>query len=392
MIIICEPQCAGFEHVEFNAALIATVRSAFPEEEISFYAEREHLALVKAELTTRAVDGIAYFRIEIPPRTAYAHRRFPAEMRLYRHIFDTAKDLGIQRILFSSTTGPGLIAMKVHMRRYRHVRCVVVPHSDLESLMKKRPSLKPFVPSSYLDLPFWFRFSFLYGNGERLKYLVLGQSIKEQICLKYPKLEKIIRSVDHPYFYRESDDFIPFRDGVIRFGSLGVGVGNKGIDLFIKMGEEFCHAGARNKPEFIHIGPLSKKVVVPKSSPVKIPSHYSPLNRKDYDFYASSIDYAVFLYKRTSYRLSASGTLFDAFSYLKPVIALKTPFFEYYFKTMGDIGYLCNDYREIKEVVIRILNETPLDRYAEQRNNILRGRERLRVPELAKGLVDLWED
>jgi len=43
MIIICEPQCIGFEHAEFNAALLSVIKHAFPDEEIMFVAEKEHI-------------------------------------------------------------------------------------------------------------------------------------------------------------------------------------------------------------------------------------------------------------------------------------------------------------------------------------------------------------
>ena len=43
MIIICEPQCIGFEHVEFNAALITLIQYAYPNKKILFLSESEHL-------------------------------------------------------------------------------------------------------------------------------------------------------------------------------------------------------------------------------------------------------------------------------------------------------------------------------------------------------------
>ena len=36
MIIICEPQSIGFEHSQFNAAMITVVKYAFADEEVIF--------------------------------------------------------------------------------------------------------------------------------------------------------------------------------------------------------------------------------------------------------------------------------------------------------------------------------------------------------------------
>ena len=55
-------------------------------------------------------------------------------------------------------------------------------------------------------------------------------------------------------------------------------------------------------------------------------------------------------------RLVASATFLDALSYVKPGIYLRNPYVEYYFEQMGDIGYLCDSYEEMREVVLAILS------------------------------------
>ena len=67
--------------------------------------------------------------------------------------------------------------------------------------------------------------------------------------------------------------------------------------------------------------------------------------------------------------------MLDAFSHLKPIIALKTPLSEYYFNKMGDIGYLCQSYNDAIGAVMEILETRPLDRYHAQQENILKKRD-----------------
>ena len=385
MIIVCEPQCAGIEHAEVNAAFLAALRSAWPGHRIIFFAEKAHTGHVTACLSREHVSGIEHSEVCLPPRGLANHRRFPAERRLARRIFETAERENATEVIFTSATNAGLVSIKLILRKFPARRCAVMMHATLETLLKKRPPLKPLVLGSYLELPFWFRPAFLWGNNSRLRYIVLGQSILENLCRAFPKLKGTAFAIDLPYFYRPPEDFTPFKHGAVRFGSLGVASKGKGSDRFFELADEMCPTAGGHKAEFIQIGQVDRKLKYGRTA-VEIPRKDSFLSREEYDGHAREIDYAVFFHKPSSYRLTASGSLFDAFSHLKPVIALRSPFFEYYFKLMGDIGYLCADYKEITETVARILEERPVKRYLAQRENILKGREKIGVAGIGREL------
>ena len=384
MIIICEPLCRGFEHVEVNAALLAVVHFAFPDEKVLFLAEEEHLERVSKTLLLHSVTGVEFLPVEIPLRLS-SFKTVPAELRLCREVFELANKNGVSKVIFSTITSPGLISVKTIIREFKEIKCVVIPHHILETLIERPSFRKP------LEIPFWFRFWFFWRNTDRLKYLLLGSSIQKQLTFLFPRIESRIRSIDLPYFYKEPDEYIPKKDNIIRFGSFGVGHRGKGTDLFFKMADEIYHKKTRYQHKFVLIGHINDRGIRDLSSDfVDVPSPDTPLVRKDFDLLARNVDYAIFLYMPTSYRLTASGALFDAFSHLKPVIALRNPFFEYYFETMGDIGYLCDSYDEIKEVVIEILENGVTERYMNQRDNILRGREQINICELAKRFKEIW--
>jgi glycosyltransferase involved in cell wall biosynthesis len=267
---------------------------------------------------------------------------------------------------------------------------VVVLHSILESALKKRPSLQPFKLRSYLEIPFWFRLPLLYGNSKRLRYLLLGASVQEQICKKFPKLRPFTGVIDIPCFYKEPAAFTPFEHRTIRFASLGVGVKDKGIDLFFRLAKDLQELKSQYRAEFVHIGPLGRKIACLKNEFVQIPSGDTVLSRNDYDRHIASIDYVVLLHKPDAYKVSPSATIFDAFSHLKPIVAMQNPFFEHYFEQMGDIGYLCADYNKVKSVVKYIICETPLQQYLKQREAISKGREMLNIAELARKIKSAW--
>lgn len=386
MIIICEPQCAGFEHTEVNAALLAVANNAFPDEEILFLAEKEHVQQVMKKLKAHSVENVTCEVVEIPTPGTINLVRLPAELRLIKQVFELAIKNKCSKILFASVTSAGLFAIKILLKKYKEVSCLVVPHGILESVVK-RPSVLPW------HFIFWFRFAMTFGNTERITYVVLGESIKERLCRELPIVKDRIKSITLPTFFKNPQNIPKVESNVIRFGTFGVAHLKKGFDLFFKMAEEVKGCSTSLTPEFILIGHIGDKLL--KNGPydfASVPSPDTPLSRERFDQYANNIDYAIYFYKPTSYQLTASGALFDAFSFVKPIIALRNPFFEYYFKTLGDIGYLCDSYNEMKMVILEILNNKPTERYKQQQTNIITGREQFNLQNVGKQFKYIWEE
>jgi hypothetical protein len=383
MIIICEPQCVGFEHVEVNAALIAAMSCAFPQEEILFLAEKEHLELVSGMLEDQHVK-IQSREIGVPPRFLSNFRRLPRELLLCKNVFDIARNNAANKVVFISITSPTLISIKVLLRFFNEIECIAIPHSILNTITK-RPSLVP------TETPFWLRFWLVFGNMKRLRYLVLSPYIKERLSMSLPKIGQYVRSVDLPYFFDAEKDSRRFNPDLIRFGAFGVASRSKGTDIFVAMAEEILHAHTPFVPEFVVVGHITNKTIEAlKQDSVIIASSDRPLSREDFETRAKSVDYALFLNRPDAFDLVASGSVMDAFSYVRPIIALKQPVFEYYFKTMGDIGYLCESYEEIKERILSILVNKPDERYRAQQCNILNGREQFSPMAVSSQLVTLW--
>lgn len=379
MIIIFEPQCVGFEHTEVNAAMIAIIKNAFRNEDILFIGEKEHLKLVKKILDRRTIY-INYREIIIPPKDQSNIRRFRLEYKNVKKVFNLARLSGAHKILFSSVTSPTLISIKVILRDFKELKVIVVPHSILERV-------KSILYLLYETI-FWFRFWISFFNMDNLRYLVLGPSIEKELLKKLPHIRKYVCSIDHPYFFLENK-ITKLNEDCITFGFLGVGIKYKGIDQFFKLAED---TGETNS-KFLLVGQLMEEIPEASEKHVQLLSSDAPLSRKDYEEYIKDIDYAVFLYRKEKFRFIASGTLFDAFSNLKPIIALRSPYFEHYFNIMGDIGYLCDSYGEMKETIHEILNNKPKQRYIAQQLNILKGRKKISIDQLSRDFLnlDIWK-
>src|SRR5271157_379715 len=372
MIIVCEPQSIGFVHAEVNSAMLSVIAHAYPEERITFLGGKEHLDIVKKNLEDRGVTGIEYVPIKIPKQNFRNYKRFIEDLIICRNALELAAKNGTRKVIFTSVTSSCVVSLKILLRLYRHVDCLVVTHDIMEKILKA-PSMLP------VEAPFWFRLILPAFNTKRLRYLVLGEPIKENLSRILPRVDEYVDAIDMPYFFCPPESLRPLPDGALRFGAFGVGALGKGTDRMFKLARDVKNK-ADGGHEFVLIGQIVdrtvREMVDAPGFAATVPSPDKPLSREDFDRLARSVHYAIFLYDPHTYRLTASGALFDAFSYVTPVIAIRNTFFEYYFKALGDIGYLCEDVDEVERVVLDIINDRPAERYLAQKRNILEARKR----------------
>lgn len=385
MIIICEPQCVGFEHYEFNAALITVTKYAFTNETVMFMAEKDHLSLVKKILDSNSVE-VEYMEIKVPPRNLIAPLLFPFELVLIKKVFTIARNLNCDRIIFSSIRRPSLVSVKLMIRMHNDINCAIVLHNIIESVTKK--------PYELTEIPFWLRFWLTFRNSSRLRYIVLGHSIEIELIKLLPSLKSYVTSIDLPYFFqstnkKESVQIVS--QNVIKFGFFGVANMRKGADHFFKLAKDLKDKKTKYKPEFILIGWVEDKKLMKIADNVFIPSCDKPLSIHDYGKYAEKVDYALIFHRPEQHQLTAIASFLDAISYLKPIIAINNPFIEYYYNKMGNIGYLCNDYNEMINVLLEILDTNRNKVYINQVDNLDNGRKYLSFKTISEKMAKIWD-
>lgn len=382
MIIACEPVCHGFEHALVNAAVLSVVAEAFPGQEVLFLADEGHIGCVASDPVINARAGITFEPLALPARKSSGPKRFKHEFSVVATLFETAEQRRASLVLFTCISDETLRAIKLLIPRFPRIRCAAVLHGVLASVLK-RPSLFPWKNRNA------FRTWFLKQNSPQLTYILMGDSIERALVARFPAMAPHVVSIDLPYRFARPGRHEPFGDRTVTFGSLGVIRKAKGSDAFLRLANEVAASRHSWKPRFVCVGPVVDKKLHKLLGPsVTVPSPDAPLSVDDFASYARQLDYAVFLHGADAYTLTASGALFDAFSYLKPLIALRNPFFASYFEKMGNIGYLCDSYEDIKRTVMGILDNPPVDEYMIQRQTLLMGREQLEVSALAATLRD----
>jgi hypothetical protein len=249
-------------------------------------------------------------------------------------------------------------------------KTLVALHGDIGVLKIKRKK-----PTTYL-LKSSIKHFFKY-RSKHIRLVIYGETIAEeltQLNKKYIRKNDII--IDHPCNFdtileKESNS------SKIVISNIGVGIINKNSQNIFELANTLSTEITNNKLEFKQIGNISKEVLKYQNQYVTILNNNRFLPFEIFKKNIINSNYFIFFFKKNSlYDLCPSGTFFDAIKYEKPIIAFKTSYFEYYFKKLGNIGYLCNDLNEMESVIKKILKSNT-NEYSVQVANLKKAKELL---------------
>ncbi len=177
--------------------------------------------------------------------------------------------------------------------------------------------------------------------------LVLGDSIKKNL-FKYAKhdtVEKNIVAINHPYYSvnQSAEVSNQLEKGVIKVAIVGTIKNkdkenierlNKALDGIESVAVYSVSTSDFDLSSFKNITVLNKK------------NRHLP--RKDYDGIISKMDALYFPYSSDTYRVSASGAVYEAISKQKPIISMENDYFRNLFSQFGEMGYLFKDFEELR--------------------------------------------
>lgn len=375
MILVCEPLCEGYEHVEFNAALLSAVRKGLGEP-VTFLAEAGHLGLVSKRAAEMGLEG-ASFRALGPSKRTLGLGGALSQMRRHREALELARHRDARAVVFCSTGASGLLALKL-LCAHAEPPCVVVPHGILDSLGPNGGDP-------------WFPSALRMRNPAGLRYLFLSPTIESEVLSRVPSLSGATAAIDHPYLFADPPAHDP-QTPPVRLGSLGVARGGRGLDALVEVARAALSLRT-GKVSFVHVGPVQDPDLAEKARDVVSFPLRGWTPRAEYEREVARLDYALFLAPPDAFRFSVSGAFMDAVSMLKPVVALRNPFFEHCFERMGDIGYLCDTVWQVQELIGQLAHRFPRSHYRAQQEELRKGRSVFgpeAVGEAVRGAFEKW--
>lgn len=215
---------------------------------------------------------------------------------------------------------------------------LVCLHGELELLLVNEKSRKSGILSRILQ---FLITQYFKGDRYSLKMLLMGDSIRKnfQSCVVKKNMSLFI--LDHPYIHKSSFVNNHIFSSVLKLGTVGAMSINKGADQYIRL-LEMVKADNLQNLQFYVIGKAEGDVYNRLSIANAIfPCGVKKMcSRESFDKHVSELDYILFFYPVDSYRLTASGAVYDAIMQEIPIISIKNDYFVYLFEKYGKFGYL----------------------------------------------------
>ena len=214
-VIMVEPQCTGFAHVQFNAALLATLQHERGDRSIEFWAEPEHAALVTGCLATHSGFPVTCRDLGVKGGAASRWARFAQEHRFYKTLLARAAHRGAKLVVFSSVGSSSLIALKLCLQSApAGLTVLAVAHSVLAELLRN--------PKRFWNYPLSIKVALRLVCPSQLKLIALsavGASSTKEVCPC-----ATMHALDHPYLFTPRTAPVDLCSGEgrsIRIGVLG---------------------------------------------------------------------------------------------------------------------------------------------------------------------------
>lgn len=375
MYLFAELQMQGNKHVEVNAGLLQIIIDSFAQQDGIVISDNYHAKILQGKINKAEhlkFDTFQYSGDKELKKT-YTPIKVWRELKLMNRCFRIAKKNRAEVIVFASAFPFTAPFMNIYSNLYRQ-RIIVGMHGDLGILSVKKSKLTTQIVRKTISM-------FLRKRSRYTTLLFYGEPIRKKLFELFPSIyKKNTIAIDHPYSFNV--DFVEKKlTKPIIIASIGTSIITKNSHFIYETAQYQKQNITNNKIQFIQIGNVSNQVMSFSNNLVeRFSSSQNFLLFNEFEKGLRNANYFIFFMTNNSYYdLCPSGTLFDALKYCTPIISLKNPFFEYYFKLFGNIGYLCENVQEMSELISHILSTNNSKEYSLQQYNLLTARNRISI-------------
>lgn len=379
MIIIFEPQCAGFAHEQFNAGFLYGYSLAYPQERIIYFGEKEHIKCIKAVFSSAnlAFDEIEFEEVEIPEPNRLSKISVAFEYyQIFKKMLHYASENNCNKIALLSIYSYNLIPLKllIQLRHKNAFRFQIMMHGTLEFVKRNNFS----IPFSSLSIKLFnrlgkmFKLSGVYFNSKptnkylyekifkasllllgnaNISYYVFREDSLKSVKKYLPNMQQYFKSIDLPYIYKDMSKMgsvTPAKKRV--FATIGQGDIYSVQKVVRKLNSDVNINVNSYEVRILGFGKWKQDGL----APIKHIGNGRILARAEIEEQIKDVQYVLFFYDPDSYELMTSGSFFDAIAYCKPMIFLKNHCFDYYYQNYK-FGYRCENIDEMIATIRKIL-------------------------------------
>ena len=425
MIIVCEPICKGHSHEKFNTGFLHGLRQAYPQEKILFYADISHILTIKSILERYKItlENIEYIPIKFWPTESLA-----ALIRyyfLFKRILADVCAKGSDKLFLLCFSSSILYILKRLKKRqvFSRVKFTLVCHGEFEYIADdyrdkehvQADSGRPFLEkirkinavnitrkilnafrrccyataahwSGVLKSMFRLRFSLkemlLWQRSGDFKYILLGphviENTKKYIDVNGLDFHTVVLPTPFP-------DPLPCPvNKFVKFAVFGYGY----AAMIQKVLASLSNMQLNSPYEIRIIGGNNRGT---EGYPnIICPHPNKALSREEMERYVPDIDVFLVLYDKSLYRLSCSGSIMEALSYMKPVLHFENDCINAFNKKERPIGICCESVENMAVVMADIINNYSdyILKFKEYRLNILTVRKKVAIDNNLQALRD----
>ncbi|MDO4230380.1 MAG: glycosyltransferase family 1 protein [Capnocytophaga sp.] len=347
------------QHEMFNRILLKALMLHFT---VSVYSGKSSWKKMKEELGENTFQNTKI-------RTFFLPEGASAFPNLIRYVLSAIYNIGIllsskkKDILIYNFNNPLSIATINALNVLLKRKIIVFCHGELELLITNEGGALAKL------LRFFVRRFFL--NKKRLLHLqfcVLGDVIIQNLKPIIGDKTNNFFSIDHPYeFENNNPSNSKNLNQILKIGTVGTLSKFKGLDHFLELAKSIKVQNLNVNLSVV--GSVTDKKEEFENLGVQIHGKGELLKREDFDREIANLDYILFFYANDKYKVTASGAVFDAIKWRKPIIALKNDYFSYLFEKYGTIGFLCENISEMEQNIKLCLENQKLytfDNYLEK--------------------------
>jgi hypothetical protein len=367
MILVFELTWDGLSHAPGNSHLVQMIAHAFPERAVRVHGGAAHLQQLQSFPDLVALPNVSFQSVRLHPDPALAGKthvislaRMYSEFRAFRAAFaQVPHGTGPLLVMLASATSTAIVAARLALRLSGLRASIQVGlHgnlNDIEGWRSRNPLLRA------LDLR-----SVMGRRDPALRYLTFEAAVSRELGRLVPAAADVTDSIPLAVNMAELGSWraVPLAEP-LRVGLVGLATTAKGIESFLETADSF-KAQYGERVEFTLIGNLQQGDDVGRYRNLAHPVTFDYLPRPLFVERLLAMHYIFLPYKPIYYRLSPSGALIDALTWLKPVIATRVPIVEDLFAAGGDIGHLCDDVAGMQAALHGILANPDPQRYAAQ--------------------------
>ena len=419
MIAVCEPQCTGASHEKVNSGFLTALSLAFPDDELRVYCDPTHAAALRSVLER---DGVTISKLAFRPlavHDTFQIRGVLAYHRTFKAIFREILSEGTQQILFLSSNPvlQHLIKRLKAQAELAAMKLVYVLHADFEDIANDTFA-EPAAPAvaeptmaeklrmvSLAELPskavgfvrnhvraryagFWkdhfrAREQLLWRHSDDFRYIALSPHVVVNAA-KYLDVAALdIRAIEMPINFAKPGPSPT--NAHLKFATFGYG----DVVALREVARRLEEVGTARPYEIRVIGMDNRGLE--GFEHVWCPSPGKVLPRAEMEQHAADIDAFLILYDRRRYRLSCSGAIFEAFSYVKPVLHIGNACIDQFDPPAAPIGFRYENLGQLADGMREMINdpEKYAPAFAARRRHIVALRERLAMVELAPKLREI---